>query len=694
MKKVISYILTVMMAFAFIPCFTVQANAASDGIDEYYELSIEASDGWDAYYEVIDLDKAATAEGCTVVLPYGMITELDDPADNNVRIEINPYHQKIEVSNGYTAEYSENVDADPDIAQRFIKEMDTPAKAFSETVTVKTDHSEYTFKINFKEASASEIMTPEIYVEFQDGVREDDMMGTDINAEEAATAAGTTVVVPYLYDDEYGINMFLSTYRNEKVTGAQEVYHMNGKDELKVEFTITSPDGKNTKKYKINFVRDKVGDAADLQTCNVYASESDGRYIIKEYEFDVDMKAAKTAEGAYVEVPAEFIDNEYFTFYVLADSVNYGTFHYKWEFGQDMEAAGYLYAYFAEQGQTVYTYTFSITSLNGKVTNNFKINLVPEGGTPGDNEPDNPGDNDDEELDVTRLSGSDRYETAIQAADCLKEIYGIEKFDTIIVASGASFADALAGSYLAYVETAPILLVGKDAASEKYVGDYIKANLASDGTVYILGGVNAITANFEKQFGKQAKRLAGASRYETNIEILKAAGVTDEELLVATGLNFADSLSASAAQRPILLVQGDSLTAEQTAYMKTINPENIYILGGKVAVSNKMENALKAYDSQIDRLAGASRYETSAMIAEEFFPEGTALAVLAYGLNYPDGLSGGPIAQAAEAPLLLVTDAEYKAAKDYAKDAGVEYVVMMGGNKVLADKTGYAVLGK
>ena len=40
----------------------------------------------------------------------------------------------------------------------------------------------------------------------------------------------------------------------------------------------------------------------------------------------------------------------------------------------------------------------------------------------------------------------------------LKEVLGVEKFETIIIASGANFADALAGSYLATVKSAPILL--------------------------------------------------------------------------------------------------------------------------------------------------------------------------------------------------------------------------------------------
>ena len=59
----------------------------------------------------------------------------------------------------------------------------------------------------------------------------------------------------------------------------------------------------------------------------------------------------------------------------------------------------------------------------------------------------------------TRVAGENRFETAFVTADKMKEVMGVEKFDTIIVASGLNFADALSGSYLATQKRAPILLV-------------------------------------------------------------------------------------------------------------------------------------------------------------------------------------------------------------------------------------------
>ncbi len=68
-------------------------------------------------------------------------------------------------------------------------------------------------------------------------------------------------------------------------------------------------------------------------------------------------------------------------------------------------------------------------------------------------------------------------------------------------------------------------------------------------------------------------------------------------------------------------------------------------------------------DGEVDRVAGENRYATSAAIAKRFFEEPTNVA-LAYGLNFPDGLCGGPLAYRNNAPLLLVNnpDSSRKAA--------------------------------
>ena len=68
--------------------------------------------------------------------------------------------------------------------------------------------------------------------------------------------------------------------------------------------------------------------------------------------------------------------------------------------------------------------------------------------------------------------------------------------------------------------------------------------------------------------------------------------MTNEEIIVATGTGFADSLSASAAGKPILLVDGKKeLTQVQKDYLGTLGTEKFYIVGGTGAVAEGYETA-------------------------------------------------------------------------------------------------------
>ena len=293
---------------------------------------------------------------------------------------------------------------------------------------------------------------------------------------------------------------------------------------------------------------------------------------------------------------------------------------------------------------------------------------------------------------ITRIAGKDRFQTAIEAADKLKGELGLESFPNIVIASGTDFPDALAGAYLAIAKDAPVLLANEGFAST--VAKYAKNNLAEGGTVYILGGKGAVPEVMETELEKQGithvERLAGKDRYLTNLEILKAAGVTGKNLLICSGTGYADSLSASALGKPILLV-GNSLTQEQKDFLTEVKEDmsgDFFVIGGKGAVSEEVFDEVQAYaKGTTERVAGANRFETSVAIAQRFLPSRLDTAVLAYAMNYPDGLAGGPIAYAKESPLLLVTDTNYSAAKAYIGNAGIKKVIVMGGKALISDSS-------
>ena len=285
-----------------------------------------------------------------------------------------------------------------------------------------------------------------------------------------------------------------------------------------------------------------------------------------------------------------------------------------------------------------------------------------------------------------RLAGSSRYETSFAIANEMKEVLGIDKFDTIVLANSDSFADALAGSYLAAVKEAPIIIAKQKYAS--LVCDYLNANLAEGGIVYILGGTTAMPSSILTDLMVDYKpvRLAGKDRYDTNLAILAETGVSGKDILVATGQDFADSLSASATGLPILLVNGKpdkTLSEAQKDFLVGVTGK-IYIIGGESAVPESMVQQIEtASGKTTERIAGGSRYETSIEIAKQFLPEADS-AVVAYASTFPDGLCGGPLAYAVGAPLILTKDGKSEA-PDYTTGNNITSGYVLGGDGLISD---------
>lgn len=296
-----------------------------------------------------------------------------------------------------------------------------------------------------------------------------------------------------------------------------------------------------------------------------------------------------------------------------------------------------------------------------------------------------------------RFSGKDRFKTAVDIADGLKKSLDTSAFDSVIVASGENYPDALSGSSLVRSKDhAPVILVSKE--TEKEIIAYIQSNLSPDGRVYLLGGTGVVSASFEKGLKNSFKdkdvsviRLSGADRYDTNLDILRTSGLEGEELIVCDGNGYADSLSASAAGKAVMLV-GKSISGTQLDFIENeLKPSKITLIGGSAVVSKQVENVLKSYARKnsidLQRIYGDTRYETSVKIAEEYFDKSSCggTATLAYGGNFPDGLSGSSMAMSVRSPLILVDKGRAGSARQYIHSNSIDKVVILGGTGVIAD---------
>lgn len=291
-----------------------------------------------------------------------------------------------------------------------------------------------------------------------------------------------------------------------------------------------------------------------------------------------------------------------------------------------------------------------------------------------------------------RVQGADRYDTAYKNADALKKQLGLDMFDSAVVACGSNYPDALSAAYLAKVKNAPLLL--SDVGEVQGTVDYIRKNVAKGKTVYLIGGRRVLPEEIKTILGSDydVKRIEGADRFLTNLAVLKEANVNNEEIMVCSGLGFADAISAAATGRPVLLVD-DVLTAEQKDFLGGINLAKFYIVGGKKSVSDNVQTALTAMRST-ERIAGTDRFDTAVQVAKKFFDMKSSTVVIANGNGFADGIVAGVTAMANNAPLLLVDDSNLKGAADFVKETGAKRSIVMGGARAVSDQAVKVLMGR
>lgn len=266
-------------------------------------------------------------------------------------------------------------------------------------------------------------------------------------------------------------------------------------------------------------------------------------------------------------------------------------------------------------------------------------------------------------LGLTRLAGSTRYETM----DRLVDFGNFATGGSAIIASGSNFPDALSAASLAGCTNAPILLTDPTSLSPE-----TRARIQSlrPSILYVIGGEAAVSSGVEGELGNllggacRIIRIAGETRYDTSLSLALCGEGQTDTLIVATGSNYADALAISpyayASCSPVLLCDPYlGFSGEALAIIGAGGYSKALIVGGNAVVPESVEEQLRTIGvSDITRLAGATRYETSSAIADFELSSGTGFdmdnAMFATGINFPDALAAGPVAGSKLAPLLLV----------------------------------------
>lgn len=270
------------------------------------------------------------------------------------------------------------------------------------------------------------------------------------------------------------------------------------------------------------------------------------------------------------------------------------------------------------------------------------------------------------DVQADRLAGGDRYGTSETIATTT---FQDEDVTVAVVASGESYPDALAASYLAGALDGPVVVTAKDSLSQD-AADTLAA-LDLDGVI-VVGGTAAVSETVVDQIaatGIEVDRVAGTDRYATARAIAGSVppqqiGALDATIgrtaLLASGEGFADALSggplAYASAFPLVLTSSATLSDEAATAINDLDIEQVVILGGSDAVSAAVEIQVEALGVEVRRLAGGDRTATAVAIADLAVDDlgySNTHVNLARGDGFVDALAGSANAGQEIAPILL-----------------------------------------
>ena len=249
---------------------------------------------------------------------------------------------------------------------------------------------------------------------------------------------------------------------------------------------------------------------------------------------------------------------------------------------------------------------------------------------------------------VSRVAGPTRIDTAIELSRS-----AFDRSDVAVLAAAGGFADALSGGPLAGSLRAPLLLNGSDALAPE-----VRAELTRLGAkaVVLLGGTASLSDTVAADLtamGMDVTRYGGPDRFATAAMV--AADLSADTMYLALGSHpdpdraWPDAVAVAglAARQAagLVLTAPDTLPAATADAIRAADPTSVVILGGVGAIDSSVEQAVTDLGvPTVERIAGATRLETSAAVADRMVADGAdpATTWVASAGGWADALAAGP----------------------------------------------------
>lgn len=192
--------------------------------------------------------------------------------------------------------------------------------------------------------------------------------------------------------------------------------------------------------------------------------------------------------------------------------------------------------------------------------------------------------------------------------------------------------------------------------------------------------------------GKSVRRISGAVRYDTMASIASVGYSKSNVVILASGENFPDALSASALagayNAPILLTASNALSAQTARAIDSLTAKRVIVLGGTSAVSDQVVSALKSKGLSVKRVYGSVRQGTAEAVAKNVAAiTSPDTAIIASSAAPWDSLSVSSLAYAKKWPVLL-TQADGSLSSSTLATlksiSSIKKVIIVGGNNAVS----------
>ena len=216
----------------------------------------------------------------------------------------------------------------------------------------------------------------------------------------------------------------------------------------------------------------------------------------------------------------------------------------------------------------------------------------------------------DNKLNIERIAGKLRFETATKIAQKMQTLGGNKAPEDVFFVYYTDFADALSVSTVAAIKDAPVIYLMTDGELDSATSAYLASVKGKVKNAYVIGGTGVISDAMMKKagdaLGVKPTRVFGKNRFETCVAVNNnfKSVLNGDTICIATGLDFPDALAggvfAAKNKAPLLLINGKAATLTlsdtQQSYLTTKAPKKLYVFGGTGVVP----------DSHIQTVAAAS----------------------------------------------------------------------------------------